>query len=400
MAKSVSKGSKIRKNMLKKISDAKFGEAPAPTARRPCKRVTQNRRSYHSKTEIRAGKTLKQLTLLAVRSFPEKQATFNQIKAILKRDPPNVVVSNFVLKRVLQDLRKRNFLTYSGAKFHCTGKNLSSSKRKRNLSKRQKKARGKEARNLRKSLVTQADRMTKQRKAVLDRVVMKAMRSLKRHAEKSGGRIGFMFMSIKAQITANTGKTLRNIVIVESLQRLRERGLIVLKKARNYMCRKSKSGRQQKMKSSVKKPKSKMKRLSKKKPKRSKRKSPTKKKSKKKSGASKFKQVVNTVIGRQRTCQPQSDESELNLVDTPIQSPTHSTQQLFISPRLSKLSQRSSTRNLKNSQTNQPTLSQSQAEAMIRDSIVSSIKEMKEQVKDLIKNETYEENFDYYRSTG
>jgi len=398
MAKSVSKGSKFRKNMLKKISDAKFGEAPAPAARRPCKRVTQNRRSYHSKTEIRAGKTLKQLTLLAVRSFPEKQATFNQIKAILKRDPPNVEVSNFVLKRVLQDLRKRNFVTYSGAKFHCTGKNLSSSKRKRNLSKRQKKARGKEARNLRKSLVTQADRMTKQRKAVLDRVVMKAMRSLKRQAEKSGGRIGFMFMSIKAQITANTGKTLRNIVIVESLQRLRERGLIVLKKARNYICRKGKSGKQQKTKSLVKKPK-KMKRLSKKKPKRSKRKSSKKKKSKKRSGASKFKQVVNTVIGRQRTCQPQSDDSELNLVDTPIQSPTHSTQQLFISPRLSKLSQRSSTRSLKNSQTNQPTLSQSQAEAMIRDSIVSSIKEMKEQVKDLIKNETYE-NFDYYRSTG
>merc|ERR1712168_656960 len=261
----VSKTSEILQRMQQKMSEAKLA-MPVPSSRRPCNKLTLTRRGYHSKTEIRAGKTLKQLVLLAVRSFPEKEATFNQVKAILKRDPPNVLVSNYVLKTVLQELRNKNFLTYNTAKFKCTGKYLKSQKPKKNLTKKQRKTRGKQARNLRKSLVTQADRMSKQRKAVLDRVVMKAMRNLKRDAEKSGGRVGFMFMSIKARITSMTGKTLRNVVLVEALQRLRQRGVIVLKKARNYICRNKKPKKAAPTTASKKVKKSK-KRISKKRPK-------------------------------------------------------------------------------------------------------------------------------------
>merc|ERR1712168_258112 len=251
----VSKTSEILQRMQQKMSGAKLA-MPVPSSRRPCNKLTLTRRGYHSKTEIRAGKTLKQLVLLAVRSFPEKEATFNQVKAILKRDPPNVLVSNYVLKTVLQELRNKNFLTYNTAKFKCTGKYLKSQKPKKNLTKKQRKTR-----------VTQADRMSKQRKAVLDRVVMKAMRNLKRDAEKSGGRVGFMFMSIKARITSMTGKTLRNVVLVEALQRLRQRGVIVLKKARNYICRNKKPKKAVPTTASKKVKKSK-KRISKKKPKR------------------------------------------------------------------------------------------------------------------------------------
>merc|ERR1712071_297518 len=389
----VSKTSEILQRMQQKMSETKLA-MPVPSSRRPCNKLTLTRQGYHSKTEIRAGKTLKQLVLLAVRSFPEKEATFNQVKAILKKDPPNVLVSNYVLKTVLQELRNKNFLTYNTAKFKCTGKYLSSKKPKKNLTKNQRKTRGKQARNLRKSLVTQADRMSKQRKAVLNRVVMKAMRNLKRDAEKSGGRVGFMFMTIKARITSMTKKTLRNVILVEALQRLRQRGVLVLKKARNYICRNKKPKKAAPTAASKKVKKSK-KRISKKKPKRQSKRSKSTKSAKK-------------MATRKRKLSTLIDNSSNDIALSPSASAVEQTsRRVFISPEISRLSQTLSKRSIsssngsvsKNANQRQPTLTQSQAEMMIRESIVTSIKEMKDQVKDMIKNDTFE-NQNYYRSTG
>merc|ERR1712071_505408 len=243
--------------------------------------------------------------------------------------------------------------------------------------------------------------MSKQRKAVLDRVVMKAMRNLKRDAEKSGGRVGFMFMTIKARITSMTGKTLRNVVLVEALQRLRQRGVLVLKKARNYICR-NKKPKKAAPTTASKKVKN---RISKKKPKRQSKRSKSTKSAKK-------------MATRKRKLSTLIDNSSNDIALSPSASAVEQTsRRVFISPEISRLSQTLSKRS--NSSSNgsaskhasvsslarahsshsQPTLTQSQAEMMIRESIVTSIKEMKEQVKDMVKNDTFG-NQNYYRSTG
>jgi len=222
---------------------------PVPSARRPCKPKVVNRPVYDSQEELRNGRSLSQLVLMAVRSFPEKAATFGQIQAILSHDPPNVVVSNFILKRCIKALREKKCLTYSETKYRCTGKLVKSRRPKRRRSRKELKKRRLSYERLRKNLITQADKMSRQRKAVLDRVVLKAMRNLKRAAEMSHESIGFRFNTIKARILLLTGKCLRNIVILEALRRLREKGAIVLKKGKNYLraeSKKKKAGKKNK----------------------------------------------------------------------------------------------------------------------------------------------------------
>lgn len=72
---------------------------------------------------------------------------------------------------------------------------------------------------------------------ILEKIVMKAMRSLKREATKSGGRIGFVFNQIKASVKkiCKNKKRVRNVTLIKTLENLRNDGKIVLKKGRNYL---------------------------------------------------------------------------------------------------------------------------------------------------------------------
>lgn len=73
---------------------------------------------------------------------------------------------------------------------------------------------------------------------------MKAMRALKRHADKNRSRKGFVFNQIKAEVKRFVrGKKIRNVVLIKALQNLRNNGEICLKKGRNYLVKKTIKGR-------------------------------------------------------------------------------------------------------------------------------------------------------------
>jgi len=79
---------------------------------------------------------------------------------------------------------------------------------------------------------------------ILEKVIMKAMRALKRKAVKSKSRQGFMFNQVKAEVRkVAKHKQIRNVVLIKALENLRLDGEILLKKGRNYLVKKKKSGK-------------------------------------------------------------------------------------------------------------------------------------------------------------
>merc|ERR1711881_112910 len=73
---------------------------------------------------------------------------------------------------------------------------------------------------------------TQERRQVLERVLMRAVRSLER---QHGARAGFVFMTIKARMHKLTKKVIKNVVIIQALQSLRANGEIYLENGRNYI---------------------------------------------------------------------------------------------------------------------------------------------------------------------
>merc|ERR1712164_203988 len=198
-----------------------------------------NRRNYRPKRVVRAKKNLKQLVVLALHAASSSALSFNQIQAVLKRSL-KLHVSNFVLKRTLHQLRESGHVARSNGQYVSTGKRLKNNRNtKKLLSRKARKRVMKLAFRARKDVKKQVSGVLRARNAVLEKLILKSIRALKRqHKSEGRGRRGFYFQSIKAmvkQLAKHKGKKLRNIVIVKALESLRASGKVVLKRGKNYL---------------------------------------------------------------------------------------------------------------------------------------------------------------------
>lgn len=198
---------------------------------------TLNRNNYKQHRSLRANKTLKQLVIMAVKSSNQEGLYFNQIKAALKNSI-NIHCSNFILKNVLQQLLTSNHLTKKNKIYKITAKKFNRKKKasKSRLSRKTRKRVLKQAKSTRTAMKVTVSGLLDNKYRVLEKVVMKAMRALKRQAVKSKTRTGFVFNQIKAQVRQLAKhKRIRNVVLIKALENLRSSGDILLKKGRNYL---------------------------------------------------------------------------------------------------------------------------------------------------------------------
>jgi len=97
----------------------------------------------------------------------------------------------------------------------------------------------KQAKEVRNTMRSTVSGLLNQKFKILEKVIMKAMRALKRKAVKSKTRTGFMFNQVKAEVRkVAKHKKIRNVVLIKALENLRIDGSIELKKGRNYLVRK------------------------------------------------------------------------------------------------------------------------------------------------------------------
>merc|ERR1712127_654601 len=212
----------------------------------PTKTPTKINRKNHQKSNqnrsIRANKTLKQLVILSIKSSDSQGLFFNQIKYSLKNGA-NVQVSNFILKLTLHQLLNSNHLVKSNQVYKITGKSFNRVYRKKTtetrLSRKARKQVMKQAKDVRNTMKSAVSGLLNMKYKILEKVIMKAMRALKRKAVKSKTRTGFMFNQVKAEVRkVAKHKKIRNVVLIKALENLRIDGSIELKKGRNYLVRK------------------------------------------------------------------------------------------------------------------------------------------------------------------
>merc|ERR1712032_823398 len=145
-------------------------------------------------------------------------------------------VSNYVLKRSLHQLRASGHVKRRNGQYVSTGKRIQRSIKKRKLLTRKARRRVlKQARQARKAVKKQVSSVLKARNAVLEKLILKSIRRLKREHK---GQSGFMFNQIKSSVKGlarHKAKKLRNVVIVKALESLRASGKIVLKKGKNLL---------------------------------------------------------------------------------------------------------------------------------------------------------------------
>ena len=97
----------------------------------------------------------------------------------------------------------------------------------------------KQAKEVRNTMKSTVSGLLNQKFKILEKVIMKAMRALKRKAVESKTRTGFMFNQVKAEVKkVAKNKKIRNIVLIKALENLRIDGSIQLKKGRNYLVKK------------------------------------------------------------------------------------------------------------------------------------------------------------------
>lgn len=97
----------------------------------------------------------------------------------------------------------------------------------------------KQAKEVRNTMKSTVSGLLNQKFKILEKVIMKAMRALKRKAVESKTRTGFMFNQVKAEVKkVAKQKKIRNIVLIKALENLRIDGSIQLKKGRNYLVKK------------------------------------------------------------------------------------------------------------------------------------------------------------------
>jgi len=206
---------------------------------------TLNRKNYKQNRSLRANKTLKQLVILAIKSSNQEGLYFNQIKSALKNGI-SIQCSNFILKIALQQLLSSKHIYKTNQIYKLTTKKFNRKKKvtKSRLSRKTRKQVLKQAKSARTAMKLTVGGLLAQKYKVLERVVMKAMRALKRNADKNRSRKGFVFNHIKAEVKWFVrGKKIRNVVLIKALQNLRNNGEICLKKGRNYLAKKSIKGK-------------------------------------------------------------------------------------------------------------------------------------------------------------
>jgi hypothetical protein len=215
---------------------------PHVSTKTPTKINRKNHQKSNQNRSIRANKTLKQLVLLSIKSSDSQGLFFNQIKYSLKNGA-NVQVSNFILKLTLQQLLNSNHLVKSNAIYKITGKPFNRVYRKKatktRLSRKTRKQVLKQAKDVRNTMKSTVSGLLNLKYKILEKVILKAMRALKRKAVKSKARTGFMFNQVKAEVKkVAKHKKIRNVVLIKALENLRIDGSIQLKKGRNYLVKK------------------------------------------------------------------------------------------------------------------------------------------------------------------
>ena len=195
------------------------------------------RKNYKEHRSLKSNKTLKQLVLLSLKSSQKEGLYFNQIKESLKKSI-NVDVSNYILKLTLQQLLASNHITKSNKIYKLTDKKFNRKKKitKSKMSRKTRKQVMKQAKTTRSAMKATVGAIIQRKYKVLEKVIMKAMRKLKRDADKNKTRKGFVFNQIKAEVKRiSKGKKLRNVVLIKALENLRSEGKVLLRKGRNYL---------------------------------------------------------------------------------------------------------------------------------------------------------------------
>jgi len=195
------------------------------------------RKNYKEHRSLKSNKTLKQLVLLSLKSSQKEGLYFNQIKESLKKSI-NIHVSNYILKLTLQQLLSSNHIKKSNKVYKLTGKKFNRKKKvtKSKMSRKTRKQVMKQAKNTRTAMKATVGAIVQRKYKVLEKVIMKAVRKLKRDADKNKTRKGFVFNQIKAEVKRiSKGKKIRNVVLIKALENLRSEGKILLRKGRNYL---------------------------------------------------------------------------------------------------------------------------------------------------------------------
>lgn len=131
----------------------------------------------------------------------------------------------------------------SNAIYKITGKPFNRVYRKKatrtRLSRKTRKQVLKQAKDVRNTMKSTVSGLLNLKYKILEKVILKAMRALKRKAVKSKARTGFMFNQMKAEVKkVAKHKKIRNVVLIKALENLRIDGSIQLKKGRNYLVKK------------------------------------------------------------------------------------------------------------------------------------------------------------------
>jgi len=134
-------------------------------------------------------------------------------------------------------------LVKSNAIYKITGKPFNRVYRKKatktRLSRKTRKQVLKQAKDVRNTMKSTVSGLLNLKYKILEKVILKAMRALKRKAVKSKARTGFMFNQVKAEVKkVAKHKKIRNVVLIKALENLRIDGSIQLKKGRNYLVKK------------------------------------------------------------------------------------------------------------------------------------------------------------------
>lgn len=206
------------------------------------------RKNYKEHRSLKSNKTLKQLVLLSLKSSQKEGLYFNQIKESLKKSI-NIHASNYILKLTLQQLLASSHIEKSNKIYKLTGKKFNRKKKVTNskLSRKSRKQVLKQAKNTRTAMKATVGSIIQRKYKVLEKVVMKAVRKLKRDADKNKTRKGFVFNQIKAEVKRiSKGKKIRNVVLIKALENLRSEGKILLKKGRNYLPKKQQKNNKKK----------------------------------------------------------------------------------------------------------------------------------------------------------
>lgn len=146
----------------------------------------------------------------------------------------------------------------SNAIYKITGKPFNRVYRKKatktRLSRKTRKQVLKQAKEVRNTMKSTVSGLLNLKFKILEKVILKAMRALKRKAVKSKARTGFMFNQVKAEVRkVAKHKKIRNVVLIKALENLRIEGSIQLKKGRNYLVKKKVVKSEKSGKKSVKK---------------------------------------------------------------------------------------------------------------------------------------------------